>query len=153
MNRNDSVQDDEELYQSVRGKLEYDEYSYNDARELTIQPAAFRDRNREPSVDRAKLREFDPSLSKLSDTDGIVSLMTSDVRAIPVEDRTIEDHTIDVIYNPISENPAHSQITMTPKKFISNISNSRQSKAFKSLQKALALLATENGWTLEPKAN
>ena len=148
MNRNDSVQDDEELYRSVRGKLEYDEYSYNDAGELTIQPAAFRDRNREPSVDRAKLREFDPSLSKLSDTDGIVSLITSDVRAIPIEDRTI-----DVIYNPISENPAHSQITMTPKKFISNISNSRQSKAFKSLQKALALLATENGWTLEPKAN
>ena len=100
MNKNDIVQDDEVLYRSVRGELN-NEYSYDDTNKLVISSQAFRDRNKKPSVDRAKLRAFDPSLSKLSDRDGIVSLMTRDVRAIgEVKTKTQDEgvvHAVDVM--------------------------------------------------------
>jgi hypothetical protein len=48
------------------------------------------------------------------------------------------------------KNPAHSQIIVKPEFFGSK---SKQDKVFKLLQRALARLATENGWTLEPQAN
>ena len=66
MDKNDYILDDEQLYRSVRGTVEDGEYFYNEAGELIIREVAFRDRNKKPSVDRAKLRGFDPSLSKLS---------------------------------------------------------------------------------------
>ena len=150
MENNNLVQDDEELYRSVRGETKYDEYSINDAGEYIIQPAAFRDRHREPSVDRAELRGFDPSLSKLSDTDGIVSLIAGEVRCLPKNDIKLTAHTIDVIFMPTRDNPAHSQIMITPK---SSISKTRTKKVFKSLQKALARLANLKGWTLKPNTS
>ena len=147
---NDTLRNEEELYRSVRGELEYDEYSVNDTGEYIIQPAAFRDRYKQPSLDRAELRNFNPLLSKMSDTDGIVSLVVGEVRGLPNEDIELVDHTIDVIYMPTMENPAHSQIIMTP---TSSISKTREKKAFKSLQKALARLANLRGWTLKPNKN
>ena len=147
---NDTLRNEEELYRSVRGEIEYDEYSVNDTGEYIIQPAAFRDRHKQPSLDRAELRNFNPFLSKLSDTDGIVSLVTGEVRGLPNEDIELVDHTIDVIYMPTMENPAHSQIIMSP---TSNISKTREKKGFKSLQKALARLANLRGWTLKPNKN
>ncbi len=147
MHINDIVRNEEKLYRSVRGEIEYDEYSINDTGEYIIQPAAFRDRNKQPSVDRAKLRDFNPSLSKLSGTDGIVSLIVGEVRCLPKNDIELIDHTIDVVYMPTMENPAHSQIMITPK---SSISKTRAKKAFKSLQKALARLANLKGWALKP---
>ena len=150
MNNNNFVRDEEKLYRSVRGEIEYDEYSINDAGEYIVQPAAFRDRHRRPSVDRAELRGFDPSLSKLSNTDGIVSLITGEVRRLPKEDIQLADHTIDIIYMPTMENFAHSQIMMAP---TCSISKTREKKAFKSLQKALARLVNQQGWTLKPVTN
>ena len=44
---------------------------------LGFAPAAFRDRYKKPSVDRAKLKGFDPYLSRLDKTDGVVSLIVS----------------------------------------------------------------------------
>ena len=147
---NDIVRNEEKLYRSFRGEIEYDEYSINDTGEYIIQPAAFRDRNKQPSVDRAKLRDFNPSLSKLSDTDGIVSLITGEVRCLPKNDIELADHTIDVVYMPTMENPAHSQTMITPKCIISK---TRAKKAFKSLQKALARLANLKGWELKPNTS
>lgn len=43
---NDTLRNEEELYRSVRGEIEYDEYSINDTGEYIIQPAAFRDRHK-----------------------------------------------------------------------------------------------------------
>ena len=113
MKKNDFVRNEEELYRSVRGKLE--EYSYGPKGNLQISSEAFRDRDRKPSVDRAELRKFNPALSKLSDTDGVVSLMTADVRAIGIVKTKIQNedavvHAVDVVYDPTPENPAHSQI-------------------------------------------
>ena len=107
MNKNGFIRDDEVLYRSVRGKYG-EEYSYDNIGKLKISSEAFRDRDRKPSVDRAELRGFNPVLSKLNDTDGVISLMTANVRAIGTVKTKIlnEDvviHAVDVIYAPLQE--------------------------------------------------
>lgn len=151
MNNNDFIRDDEVLYRSVRGQYG-EEYSYDDKGTLKISSEAFRDRNRSPSVDRARLNEYDPTLSKQNDTDGVVSLITEDVRAIGTVQTKIQDvdttvHAIDVIYDPIPENPAHSKIVVRPDFFGSK---NKQRNVFKLLQLALVELAEKYGWTVEP---
>ncbi|MDE0087190.1 MAG: hypothetical protein OXU23_15830 [Candidatus Poribacteria bacterium] len=150
MDRNDFVRDDEVLYRSVRGKYG-EEYSFDNGK-LEISSEAFRDRERKPSVDRAELKGCNPSLSKRSSTDGIVSLITADVRSIGTVKTKIQNadaivHAVDVIYDPTPENPAHSKIVVSPEFFGSN---NKQRNVFKLLQLALAELAERNGWTLEP---
>lgn len=150
MNNNDFVRDDEILYRSVRGKYG-EEYSYDNGK-LEISSEAFRDRERKPSVDRAELKEFNPSLSKRNDTDGIVSLIAGDVRAIGTVKTKIQNadavvHAVDVIYDPTPENPAHSKIVVSPEFFGSN---NKQRNVFKLLQLALAELAEKSGWTVKP---
>ena len=81
MNSRERVQDDEELYRNVRGKLEDKEYSIQNG-ELIIEYHAFWDSSLKPSVDRAKLKNNDPASSLLSKTNGIVSINAGDVRAI-----------------------------------------------------------------------
>ena len=163
MDKNDSVRDDEELYRSVRGELEAEEYIFQRGK-LQIRSNAFRDRNKKPSVDRAELKESKPSLSKQNDTDGIVSLMTADVRAIGTvktkdQNADVVAHTVDVIYdpNPKSDpkNHAHSQIIVDPDFFDTDIfdTESKKKRTFYKLRVALAKLATKNGWTLEPRVN
>lgn len=153
MNKNDSVRDDELLYRSVRSESEVEEYFF-DRGKLIIRPAAFNDKRKKPSVDRAELREFNPSLSKLSETDGIVSLIAGNIRAIKEVKTKAEDgnvvHAVDVIYAPTPGNSAHSQIIVDPE-FLGT--GSKQKSTFKKLRVALATLATENGWTLAPKVN
>ena len=151
MDKNDFIQDDEVLYRSVRGKYG-EEYSYDNMGKLKISSEAFRDRERKPSVDRAALREFNPALSKLSETDGIVSFITADVRTIGTVKTKIQNadtivHAVDVIYDPTPENPAHSKIVVNPDLFGSR---NKQRNIFKLLQLALAELAEKNGWILEP---
>ena len=105
-------------------------------------------------MDRAELKEFEPFLSKQNETDGIVSLITGDVRAIKdVETNTQErdvSHAVDVIYDPTPQNDAHSQIIVAPEFFDTE---SKQKKTFRKLRVALAKLATKRGWTLEPTVN
>ena len=151
MKKNDYVRNEEELYRSVRGKLE-EEYSYGPKGNLQISSEAFRDRDRKPSVDRAELRKFNPALSKLSDIDGVVSLMTAEVRAIgkvktKTQNEDVVIHAVDVVYAPTSENPAHSLIIVKPEFFGSK---NKQGNVFKLLQLALAELTEKNGWTVKP---
>ncbi len=150
MDNNDFVRDDEELYRRVRSESKFEEYFF-DRGKLIINPAAFNDPYKKPSVDRAELKELNPSLSKLDETQGIVSLMTADVRAIKDVETKTEDkdvvHAVDVIYVPTPKNLAHSQITVNPEFFDTD---SKQKKIFRKLRVALAKLATKNGWTLEP---
>ena len=157
MCKNASVWDDEELYRSIRSDLKAEEYIYDNGK-LRIRSNAFRDIGKKPSVDRAKLREFTPFLSQLSETDGIVSLIVEDIRKIidvetNSENRSIR-HIIDVIYepNPISspDNYAHSQIVVDPEYFGTG---SKIKKTFYKLQKSLARIATIRGWTLPPKTD
>ena len=151
MDSNERVQDNEELYRNVRGKLEDKEYSILNGK-LIIEYHAFWDSSLKPSVDRAKLKNNDPALSLLSKTNGIVSVNAGDIRKIGTvktkhENEVIADHAVDVIPDPTPENPAHAIIIVKPELFGSK---SKQKNAFKLLQIALAALATKNGWTLEP---
>ena len=151
MNSREPVQDNEELYRNVRGKLEDKEYSIQEGK-LRIEYHAFWDSSLKPSVDRAKLKDFDPASALLCQTNGIVSIKAGDVRAIGAvktkhANEVKADHAVDVIPDPTCENPAHAIIIVKPEFFDSK---SKQKNAFKLLQIALAELATKNGWTLEP---
>ncbi len=148
----DHVLDDEKLYRNVRGNLAEDEYFHHpETGQLIITPKAFLDREKEPSVDRAKLRDFNPAQSRIPGS-GIVTLVTKEVRHIGTVQTNIPEgttlkHAVDVKPDPIpSENKAHALITVTPEFFGSD---NKKKKAFKLLRKALATLASKNGWTLE----
>lgn len=111
----DQVLDDEVLYRRVpdrEGNYERDKGSY------ILLPAAFLDRAKQPSVDRAKLRDNDPTKCILEPTDFVVSLVAIEVRRIDDLSRTV-----DVVPDPIKDdpqlpdNPAHALITAAlPKK-------------------------------------
>lgn len=152
----DQVADEEELYRNVRGNLDYDEYSYNSTTgDLTFLPQAFNDREKEPSVDRAKLRDFDREQSGISKENGIVTLIAEGVRQIGdvviKDDKGKQDkHAVDVKPDRIHGNEAHALIVVKPKFFGSG---SKQKAAFKLLRIALARLATRSGWTLEPRSS
>ena len=159
MDKNNSVRNDEELYRSVRGELEAEEYIIENGK-LRIRQNAFRDGNKEPSVDRAELNQSNPCLSKKSDTDGVVSFMTAEVRDIGTvttrdQNANVVVHTVDVTYDPYPKsdpkNCAHSYISVDPD-FCDPIfdTNSKKNRTFERLKVALARLATKNGWTLEP---
>lgn len=152
MNELESVADKEELYRSVRANLDFDEYYHDDDGNLIITRKAFKDRNKEPSVDRAILINSDPKNSKKSDDDGIVTIVACDVRKIgdiitKKDDHETIQHTVDITPDPTDDNEAHALITVDPKFFGSD---KKQKKAFKLLRIALARLATKNGWTIEP---
>ena len=155
------VENDEELYRSVRA--DHDQYYYDDDGNLIIRHIAFQDPQKKPSVDRAKLRNYQPEKTKKGDSDGVVSLITEEVRNIAdvntkrfdKKGKEIEviEHRVDVKYDPIYEpidekNEAHALITPDPN-YIGG--ESSQTKTFKRLQLALARLATMKGWTLRPK--
>lgn len=151
MDDKETISNEEHLYRSVRGELRENEYTYDSIGRLKIRSNAFRDRNKKPSVDRANLREFNPVLSRLDVSDGIVTLLTADVRAIGGVNTRIDEtsvaHEVDVEYAPLEQNPAHAQIVVRPEYLGSK---KKQENAFHLLRVALARLATINGWTLRP---
>lgn len=156
MAENDRVEDDEELYRNVRRNWNPPHYTYKNGK-LTIEPEAFWDTSssKNPSVDRTNLLDNQPHRALLHDTNGIVSLIAGDVRTRTREDiNKVSDsvcHTVNVVFCPTCERIAHAEIIINPEHFDSR---SKQSKAFRYLQKALARLATDyatkNGWTLPP---
>ena len=135
MNKYDFVRYDEKLYRH---------YSYDNAKKSKISSKGFFDPKKEPSIDRAKFKNCEPALSKRPDhdTDGIVSLIVSDVRGIQ-----IDNHIVDVIYDPLPENCAHSLIILTPK---CDLSKNNQKKAFSTLRRSLATISTVE---IEPQKN
>lgn len=148
----DYVSDEEQLYRNVRSEGA-DEFYYDETTgKLVIESKAFLDPQKEPSVDRAKLRNFDPEQSRMSEENGIVTLITAEVRQIgdvktnDINGRTV-NHAVDVKANPIRDNKAHALIVVEPDFFGTE---SKKNRVFKLLRKALARLATQRGWTLEP---
>lgn len=153
----DYVSNDEELYRNVRGEEEADEYYHDpNTKRLVITSKAFLDRKKEPSVDRAKLKNFDPRNSLLRENNGIISLITEEVRQIgnvKSNDQKGNEfsHAVDVLADPNPPddpgNNAHSLIVVEPK----YLSSDKKGKAFQLLRRSLARLATERGWKLEPQ--
>ena len=149
----DNVSDKEELYRNVRGEGA-DEYFYDPTTgHLIIESKAFLDRDTDPSVDPAQLKNFDPEQSRIRGKDGVVTLLTRKVRQIG--DVVTNDgkggkvnHAVDVLADPTPQNEAHARIVVKPKFFGSD---GKKNKAFRLLRIALARLATQRGWTLEPR--
>lgn len=147
MDKHAPVRNDEILYRSVRGK-EGKEYTIKNG-EPDFKYEAFKATNRKPSVDRAQLRRH-PSHSLLSATDGIVRLIAGQVRGIKTVQKPGGEgaaYAVDVVYAPTMENHAHAEIIVKPEYFGPH---KKQRLAYRLLRIALALLANESGWTLEP---
>ena len=122
------MHDEEGLYRSVQ----------NDPRLFTkvgdvwrVSQAAFSDRNQQPSVDRAWLKDHEPRNSQFRSTDGIVCLETRDVRNI----KDVSPREVDVMPAPVEDhetlpdNPAHALVVTN---------KALGGSQFKKLKKALA---------------
>ncbi len=140
----DHVADDEWLYCSVR---QSEIIRDSDRRPVRVSSQAFGDRGQEVSVDRARLRNEDPSHAQRSQTDAVAQLLTAEVRAIrTLAQRDEHGHesgvySIDVRPDPLPENPAHAVIFADPR-FASR-------SLFRKLQERLAYMAV---FVLMPEA-
>lgn len=125
----DHVHNDEGLYRHVR---DVPHNFSGEGNERRVSQAAFGDRSRKPSLDRAWLRDYDPRNSQRESTDCIVCLMAGDVRT----KIDISNRDVDVVPDPIEgheswpDNPAHALVVTDPA-----FDNDSQ---FKKLKKALA---------------
>lgn len=137
----DQVLDGEILYRRVPNREENYERENGSYKLL---PAAFLDRAKQPSVDRATLRDNDPTKCRWELTDLVVSMITVEVRRIDDIARTV-----DVVPDPIEDhphlpdNPAHALITAN-KPFQKN-----DKTAFRKLRIALSRLPG-NEWEISP---
>ena len=115
--RGDFVRDEEKLYRSIRRECA----TRDQEGKWRYSPDAFRDPDKQPSVDRAHLRNNDPSTSRRGPTDAVASLIAHQVRAIDkvierTEDNREAPYRIDVIPDKIAnhpelpDNPAHARI-------------------------------------------
>jgi hypothetical protein len=145
----DVVADDELLYRCIFCGLDKNYRVGESGLELSSQ--AFTDRNQAPSVDRAKLCAFDPKFTQKNPDDGVVSLITGEVRMINVSQndqkgKPLFDYKIDVCSRPTDDNPSHAQIEPSP--------DYESKGAFRKVAERLARLATERiekqGWEIKP---
>lgn len=146
----DRVEDEELLYRRVKNDPQF--FSVSNG-VLRLSSCAFNDPgmsgpNRRPSVDRATLLDFDASRAKTVDTQGVVGLVTADVRAIGAIEKkdaagqVTEIHKVDVVPDPIEGNPAHALVIVAPD-FTAN-------RSFDRLKDALCRIAERGGWLVEP---
>jgi hypothetical protein len=131
----DRVDDDETLYRSVKRIL----WKQKNDGGFYLSSQAFADRNRRPSVDRAKVCGHDPSYTQFRPSDYVCSLVAEDVRAIASvvkhDKKGVSQvrHNIDVEPVPLADNDAHAEIYAVPE-----ISGGR---LFERLLERLAYLA------------
>ena len=113
----DYVHNDEELYRFFRDIPQVVEVTDSGWR---LKRSAFTGGakgSKEPSVDRAWLKDYNPAASQRSSSDGVVCFVTRDIR----EDKCVPDRNFDVEPDPIKDhdslhdNPAHAKITADPK--------------------------------------
>jgi GNAT superfamily N-acetyltransferase len=108
---------------------------------------AFSDPNYRPSVNRAELCNHDPKYTQIVATDGVVSLVTYEVRAIDtvVQNDThgelIHKHNVDVEHVPEPENYSHAEIYVHP--------DIQSRKVFHRLIERLAQMASQRPWEIE----
>ena len=137
------VDDDELLYRRILA--DSDQYRLVDGK-VIFTSTAFNDRCMKPSVDRSAYRA-DPEACKFAESDGVTHVVTSEVRgvsniAIGPDDE--KKFCVDAIHRPVDDpaNPAHTQIECDPEM--------SSSSRFKKLKEALAILASKQGFVVEP---
>jgi hypothetical protein len=148
---NGNIGNDEKLYRRVRDhsgnykKLEDGRYR--------VSSAAFGDRGRKPSVDRAILHNNDPKKTQRESTDFVTRVMCHEVRGILDVRHTIngreQQYAIDAKPDPIRNDPnepnnlAHSLIIAAPE------IPANPTTVFKKLTIALARIANSH-WEIGP---
>ena len=145
------VADDELLYRRVICRAGLEPFKVVDGK-VKFGSQAFGDPDFQPSVDRAAINENDPSKTQLVPTNGVTSLIASDVRKISSVTKKDKADTIAYLPNVVPdaiaardgqpENLAHALVVTEPKLPSSNV--------FYKLQVALALLASSRGWSIAP---
>jgi hypothetical protein len=130
----DRVDDDEILYRRVLGK---DTPIVEGVRRLSSQ--AFTDRSKEPSVDRARLRNNCPERTQLDPTCAVFSVTARQVRQIELPRRMPDGreemvHPFDVRPEPTDDNPSHAVIYAVLQEF-------RSRSGFDKLLKELRKIA------------
>jgi hypothetical protein len=82
--------------------------------------SAFNDPEKRPSVDRAALQPDGAHVARRADTDGVVSLVASDVRNIAGvstfndKGKIVQGHEVDVRHDPLNNNRAHALVVTAP---------------------------------------
>ena len=146
-NRKEKIKNDEQIYRRIDVNSSsipdaQKKYVYHSENEIEIKPRAFNgDR---PSVDLARLTNFNPKDTQKEKENGVVYLIVGDVRELDVR-----HHTVDVKHKPIPENRAHSEIVIIPKPNAPE-TRSQKDKALQDLRENLALLIDDNNWLLKP---
>jgi len=138
------VANDETLYRRVQ--FGRDHYTVEQG-VVRISSQAFSDSEFKPSVDRAILRDNNPRNAMKAATDGILTLVASDVRSIPLQRFNPDvEYLVDVLPDAIEndpelpDNPAHAKICTTPP---------CEKNVFRRLKEALAQLASGK-WSVKP---
>ena len=120
---------------------------------VKVSSAAFSDRSFRPSVDRAELCYHDPRKTQHEISDGVVSVVTRDVRSIDTvvqndkDGKTIQTFNVDLEHVPIlndpklPDNPAHAEIYTNP--------HCPNKSVFRKLAERLAQLANKRPWEIE----
>jgi hypothetical protein len=125
-------------------------YKTEDNGTLRLSSTAFADKKQEPSVDRSSLCKEDPHWTQVDEKDGVVSIVTRDVRSIIKSgknpDKNDDERTIiyslDVVPKPTEDNEAHAVVQPSPEYQTKNV--------FKKVRESLARIASERGWVLPP---
>lgn len=148
------VEDDEILYRCIFFKDFSSNIKLDSTGRTIISGQAFSDRKKEPSVDRASLRDS-PFDTQVESMDAVVELLCSEVREIDTvvkrdkKGNLIQKYKIDVLHRPINGNFSHAQIEPSPE-------YGEKGNTFKKLKIKLGLLATERlnqyGWAVAPKS-
>lgn len=137
------VGDDELLYRRAVARWEPRTYSQDINGSWVVAASAYISRS-DISVDRAILSPFGPVSSQSSIDDGVIELLTGEIRAISVstndrDGRPVETHAADVVADPLPENDAHALIVALPPIV--------QSGAQRRLRDALARISS---WAILP---
>ncbi len=122
----DKVAEGEVLYRGIRYMPDAQEgtrhYAVRSDGTVEISSEAFSDRDKEPSVDRAKIHKNDATRTQVEETDAVLKLIARDVRIIPVtKEKSPETYIVDVVPDPIVNHPtypdnlAHAKIRTMPR--------------------------------------
>lgn len=141
------VLNEEDLYRSIRDEPQL--FGCDSRGALTrLSASAFNDRAKQPSVDRAAMRVGGASESRKAQSDGVVTVVAADVRAIrgvatmDAKGNVVQLHEVDLLHDPEPDNHSHALVITAP--------HVASDGAFKRLKEALCRIAERRGWAFRP---
>lgn len=143
------VLDEEDLFRSVRDDPQCFGWDAN-RKALRLSHSSFNDPDKQPSVDRAGLQSSGPQATRFTETDGVVVMTASQVRAVrglktcDAKGKALHDHDVDVHHAPEEHNYSHALIKTVPQAVSDG--------TFKRLKEALCRIAEGRGWAYPPSS-